>query len=408
MAVTNFLQNVTRYMDAGLALLVNSNAFISESNKKFKNFNTTVGNLGSKIDFVLPTRYVANDTLIANFQATTQRVATLEVNKASNVSYAFSAQDQIFNADQFMDQFGRDAIAELGAGVEKDVATLAETAPYRFYGNGVDPINSYEKLADALAYFRDYGAVQTQTKGIIPLISQPSIVGTGLNQFVTDRNNKIAMSWDIGNFARCDWYTSNLLPLHVSGTTGQLQSADIKVVSISPDGTQLVVNVASLPSDAAAFKANDSLQFKDVNLRYLTFIGHTPSSSPVQIKVVANAGTVGGNATLTIYPALISTPGNPEQNIPASTPIVANMELYAFPSHRCGLIWSGSALFLGMPRLPDERPFDTIQTTDPDSGASLRYYYGAKFGMNERGSVNDVVWGKLLVPEYAMKLMFTV
>jgi hypothetical protein len=416
MSVTNFLQDVTRYMDASLALLQNSNVFISESNKKFQDFENIEGNLGSKVDFVLPTRYIASDTLTANFQATTQRFVTLEVDQAKNVAYAFTAQEQIFNTDDYIDQFGRSAIAELAAVIEEDVATLAETVPYRFFSNGVDQINTYQQLAQALAFFRDIGAVQTNTKGVIPLIAAPAIVASGLQEFASNRADETAMSWEIGNFSRCDWYTSNLLPLHVSGVTGQVNAPDIIFQSIDGTGTFMSVTVASVPNEPFAFRAGDSLQFKDnvpgkPNLRYLTQIGHSPSSSPVQIRLTTDGSTNGiGSCFFSFYPALIWDATNPNQNLSADYPLdtmaAVGLELIAYPSHRCGLIWSGNALFLGMPRLPDERPFDTVIRTDPDTGASLRYYYGSKFGENQRGSVNDVIWGKLLVPEYAMKLMF--
>jgi len=78
------------------------------------------------------------------------------------------------------------------------------------------------------------------------------------------------------------------------------------------------------------------------------------------------------------------------------------MQVTVLPSHRCGLIMSGDPLFLAMPRLPEEVPYPTAATTDPDSGASLRTYYGSLFGQNQRGMVTDVIWGSTLVDEYAM------
>jgi hypothetical protein len=65
---------------------------------------------------------------------------------------------------------------------------------------------------------------------------------------------------------------------------------------------------------------------------------------------------------------------------------------------------AGKPLFLAVPRLPDEAPFPTARSTDPDTGISLRTYFGSQFGQNSRGMVHDVIWGKTLVPEYAMKI----
>ena len=81
-------------------------------------------------------------------------------------------------------------------------------------------------------------------------------------------------------------------------------------------------------------------------------------------------------------------------------------EAGALPDHRAGLICSGDPLFLAMPRLPEEVPFPTANVIDPDSGASMRMYYGSVFGQNERGFVNDCIWGSTLVDEYAMRVVY--
>ena len=110
-----------------------------------------------------------------------------------------------------METFGRSAIAELGAKVEADIASVAETSTYRFFGDGVTSINSYLQLANALAFHRNFGSAKEFTKGYLSDLAYPPIVNSGLNQFTLDRGNREAMSWEIGKFSNCDWYQSNLL-----------------------------------------------------------------------------------------------------------------------------------------------------------------------------------------------------
>lgn len=82
------------------------------------------------------------------------------------------------------------------------------------------------------------------------------------------------------------------------------------------------------------------------------------------------------------------------------------MQATVLPSHRCGLVVGGDALYLAMPRLPDEEPFPTAAEPDPLTGVSLRTYYGSLFGQNQRGIVFDATWGSVLVPEYSMRMAF--
>jgi hypothetical protein len=315
----------------------------------------------------LPPRYTTNNSLVAVFQDSEQRAQSLTVNNAVNTAYQFSNQEFIFNAERYMEKFGKSAVLEIGSKVEADVAQVNINNTYRFFGDGVTAINSFTQLAQALAFFRNYGAAKDATRGIIPDINVPAIVGTGLNEFALDRNNRTAMSWELGDFARCEWNSSNLLPVHNAGNVGN-NATTLTVVSINAAGDQLTMSGAAA-ADANAIKEGDLLQFQDgvagqPNMRYLTFIGHEVSANPVQIRATADVASDGaGQVIVPIFPALVDAAGQ-NQNI--NNAVAAGMELKALPDHRAGLIYAGDALYLGMPRLPEEVPFPTANHMDPD------------------------------------------
>jgi hypothetical protein len=409
MSTNNILQQVITYNESNLALLLNSFCFISTTNKKFIGFNDSVPkNLGDTVSFDLPPRFTTTNSLVVTFQPAVQRVQTLTVNQQVSTAYEFTAQQFIFNVRDYMERFGQSAVSEIGTQIESNIAQLAETNTYRFYGDGVNPINSYLQLANALAFFRNYGAAVMDTKGFLSDLTFPLIVNSGLNQFTLDRGNREAMSWEIGEFSKCEWYQSNLLKTHISGTEGN-EASTLTVVSTTLDANGAVTAITFSGTNAAndpnSVQAYDKFQFSDgvsgfTNLRYLTFIGHKISQNPVQFRATAQAASTGGNqVTVSIYPPLQVNSGQ-DQNI--NTPIVAGMQATVLPSHRCGLIYSGDPMFLAMPRLPEEVPYPTGIATDPDSGASLRSYYGSLFGQNQRGYVTDCIWGATLVDEYSM------
>lgn len=405
----NILQQVITYNESNLAFLLNSFAFITTSNKKFQRFNDDIPkNLGDTVSFDLPPRFTTTNSLVASFQSAEQRVQQLTVDQQASTSYEFTAQQFIFNVRDYMDKFGRSAVAEIGSKVEANVAQVAETNTFRFYGDGVTPIQSYLQLANALAFFRNFGAAKANTKGYLSDLTFPPIVNSGLNQFALDRNNKEAMSWEIGKFSNAEWYQSNLLKTHTAGTEGNA-GATLTVVSVVKNSDDAVIQIVfsgtTSASDANSIKAYDKFQFSDgvaalTNLRFRTFIGHEVSQCPVQFRATEDAAsTAGSQVTVDIYPPLKASAGK-NQNI--NTEIVAGMQVTVLPDHRCGLIMAGDPLYLAMPRLPEEVPFPTANQMDPDSGASMRQYYGSLFGQNQRGMVHDVIWGKTLVDEYAM------
>ena len=409
---TNFLQQVATYQTSHLAYLLNYSCFIHSANKRFNNFQDFSGNLGDTVTFTLPTRFVSQPSLVANLQPTVQRVQPLVVDQASSVPYGFSAEQYIFNVKQYMEDFGKGAVAELAVQVESSVAGNAETQPYRFFGDGLTQINSFGQLANMLAQYRTYGYAHEMIKVYLSDIAVPQIVNSGLNQFVLDRNEEMSMSWMVGNWQGVDFYQSNLLPVHIAGTVGNLASTLTVVSTNDPTGNNITqITFAGAPaSDPAAILQHDSLQFVDnvagqPNLRYLTFVGHKPSAALVQMSATADAGSDGGGlVTVSINPPLCSVAGNQNQNL--SFNVVAGMQVSVLPSHRCGLIVGGNALYLAMPKLPDQAPFPTSNKVDSETGVSTRLTYGAILGQNTMGFYHDAIWGSTLPPEYGMKIAF--
>lgn len=426
----NILQQVQTYQRSGLALLYNLCCHIATANTKFKDFDKIQANLGSTVTFDLPPRFTTTAGLVAAFQPAVQRVLQLVADQSNNTSFAVTSQQRIFNLEKgeedYMRVFGKSAIAELANFVEANVALNWASAvtsqldgtqntysgPYRYFGNGTTALTSYQQLAQAIMFFKNYGSVAEGIKVYLPDTIIPAIVGNGLNQFAPQRNDDIAMSWEVGDFGTpmVHYYQSNLMPIHVSGNTG-VNAQTLTVVSTNdPTGqnvTQITVSGAT-NSDANAVFAGDVFQFADgvsgqPNMRYLTFIGHAQSANPVQFRATANAAAnASGVVTINITPAL-NWAGGANQNL--NNPIAAGMQITPNPSHRCGGILGGDALYLAMPQLPEQDPYSTANEYDDETGCSLRLTYGSLFGQNQTGMIYDEVHGSVIVPEYSMRFL---
>lgn len=412
--MANILQQVQTYNDSMLALMQNSYAFIGTANMRFKDFDKMTKNLGATVDMDLPPKMITTNSLVVSAQDVEQRVLSLSVDQARSVYYNFTAQEFIFNVREYMDKFGKSAAAELGAKVEANVANVAETNTYRTFGDGVTPINTTLQLANALAFFRNTGMPRSDTCGYLSDLTIPGIVNSDANQFTPKRNDRQVNSWELGNFSQCDWYSSNLLSVHTAGSEG-IAGSTLTVVSVTKNADDAVTSITFSGTngalDADSVKQHDKFTFSDgvsgqTNLRFRTFYGHEVSGAPVQFRATADAAsTAGSQVTVTIDPPLKASSGA-NQNI--NVEIVAGMQATVLPSHRCGLIMAGKPLFMAMPRLPDYRPYDSAISTDPDSGASIRMYYGNIFGQNMQGTVHDLIFGKTLASDYAMMLALPV
>lgn len=407
----NNLQQVITYNESNLALLQNMYAFISTANKKFNEFDKIPKNLGDTVSFDLPPRGVAVRSLVPSFQAMQQRVQNLTVSEQISFPMLFSNQQFIFNVEDYMKTFGKAAMATIGAEIEKDVAGVCESGTYRFYGDGTTPITTSAQLASALALFRTTGATRSETKGYLSDIMIPSIVNSNANQFTIDRNNAEVMSWMLGDFSGCDWYQSNLLPVHTAGSEGQAGST-LTVVSttLNTEGgvTSITFSGTSAASDANSIKAYDLFQFNDgvsgkTNLRYLTEYGTAVTAAPVQFAATIDAASTGGSqVTITLSVPLQAASGT-NRNINAA--VVAGMTVSCIPSHRCGMLTQGNPLYLAMPALPSTEPYMSSVAVDKDSGASIRMYHGYIIQEAGIGNIHDAIWGKTLAQGYGMRLV---
>jgi hypothetical protein len=402
---------------ADLAFLENINCFIGTANTKFKNFQRFPGQLGGIVNLELPPRFTTTNSLVVNWQPVQQRLATLTCDQQVSAAIAITADQLVFNnMEEYSKRLGMGAIKEISAKIESNVALNAVTNTYRFYGNGVTPIDSFVQLANAVAMFRNYGAAEGELKCYLPDVATPNIIGTGQNQFTPMRGDRTAKSWELGEFKQSTWYESNKLPIHIAGTEGLTGNVNLTVSSWTNNGVNGAIDTITFSNTTNASDANsvaqyDKFQFQDnvtgqPNLRALTFIGHTPSANPVQFAATQAAGSTSGSlVTVTINPQLQSAAAN-NQNLNA--PIAVGMKVKVMPSHRAGLITGGDPLFIAMPELPATTPFPSGTATDPETQVSLRAYYGTIFGTPNQGFVHDAIWGSLLIPEYSMSVLFPV
>lgn len=404
----NQLPVVQTYQKSGLAIMQNINCFIDTFNKKFQDFENRVAQLGDTVTFQLPSRYYASRSLIANFQGTANRSLNLTVKYPASVAFAFNAEQFIFQATDYMTDYGAAAVAELGATVEADVAGLCETIPYRFAGTPSLGLQSFEQISNMLVQFRNYGSVGGSTKVYLTDTCVPQIVTSGLSNFTPIRNNEMAYSYEVGAYDRATFYRSSNLPVHYAGTIGNL-AEQMTVVSVQTNANTGAVNAITFQTtfgaDSEAVKKYDRITFAATpRLRFLQFVGHKVSNNAVQLLAIEDAATNStGKVTIKITPELQIAAGA-EQNI--NMAIVAGQKADILADHKVGMVVGGDAAYLAMPRMPSTSPFASATASDPATGASFRQYYGTVPFQNMYGMAYDCIYGFQAVPEYCMALIF--
>ena len=440
MALTpsNTLVQVQLYNKAGLAFLINSTCVIKNCNNKYKNFAGDRMNLGDSTLIELPPRMSVSAGLVWTTQPAVQRFQTLVCDQSFNSAFDVSSENLIFNlakgTDEYMERFGMSQVINLASQTEARVALnfisampvfsagaglpvglYTTSGPYRFFGNGVTPISSFQQLDYALEQYANFGAVGTALKGILPNTAYPAIVGTGLNQFVSGRNEEIANSWDVGRFGTpgAEWYKSNLLPRQIAGTVGRTQQTLTLLSTNDPTGqnvTSMTFSGATI-NDPVAVLSGDMFSFVRAGLStdpyFTTFSGYVPSEVPVQFRSTANVAADGsGHVTIPVSIVYNWAGG---QNLNLSNPLVANLTATGIGSHRAGCIYNEESFFLAMPRLPSYSPFVSSEHVNEEVGVSMRTAYGPLgVGSNQFKMGSDLLFGATMCQDYGMRLCFPV
>lgn len=411
-APTNILQAVQTVQNKALVMVQNSSPVFSNGDKRFDNFQNFQGQLGDSVSYLKQARATVVRSLTWAEQPSVQRIQTLACDRPYSSSYQYTNQQFLFNVDplNWNKSWIKSAILNLATEMEKDVCNDFTIYPYRFYGDGRTPITTFNELQTILMRFRNWGSAMNTAKCFLPDFAIPSFVTSGLNQFALDRNNELANSWEISEYSNCKFMQSNLLARHIAGSEGQANSI-LTVSGVTKDSAGLITAISftgvSAPNDANSVKKGDRFQITTAGTNLLQFVGYGQSVQPIQFMAAADAASISGTVTVQL-----ATPLYPGQSlsdaISINTDIINGMTANVANSHVAACIYDGDAHQIANPQLPDQDPFATSWSTDPDTGASIRVTFGAQLGQGTSRLGIDAIDGSTMNPDLCMTILFPI
>ncbi|CAB4161528.1 Major capsid protein Gp5 [uncultured Caudovirales phage] len=422
----NVLKQVATLADANLGILQNSKPLTKYSNKKFQDFVSRTANLGDTVNIQKPFRMNYKNQTAADFSSAGAQVVVrwqpLTLDTPFESSWQVdTVQFAEYPFNDYKNGIGKSQMASIATGVENFLASQIPLHTFRSWANVnrsasssavITAPGSFGELSQIYQRMVSFGIPDaSDARMFIANDSIPAIVNSGLAQFALQRNDKMAMSYDVGDFGGVSFHSSNMLQAHQSGTVGDA-NIPTTVTNLSSDGLTLTVATGN----NATFKKNDiiSIVLKGSStFNYLKWTGYTPGTEIVQVRVTADVTASGtGDAALPIYPALIydAAGNNTERNIPLdiNATIAASgvFDVYCLPSHRCGVFMVSNPLYFASPKLCDLSPFATSVKTDADTGMSLRAAYGSTLDTKVTGYTVDIYTGATAIDEYMIRVCF--
>lgn len=429
---SNVLVNVQGYVtDYALPILKNSLVITRTSDTNYENWESAeaAGTRGPAFRWKKPTRLTVTDGLA--FDASTsgsyqEQEMSVSITEEKKAEYAITAfQQATFNPQSVLKTNGIVAINELANTMELFSAKTVSFGGYRFYGSPLVQTNQLlsvgEMMIDVLAPFRSFGG-QQHAWVVLPPVPAAQIIQSGLQQFVPDRNDKLGNAGIISQLRGASAVTfleSNLLPTHTAGTASTNVLNDttgytISAVTPVPPSSAFPVGVTTIDltglTDGETFLENDMIDIgvnvKATNpLKFLTYTGAGISAQDVQGRITTDITVVGGIATITIEPALISTA--PDDNLNLNRAIVPGTDtLRVTKSHLCGAVYFGSYFKFAAPPLGSTQPYMSASVREPDVGVAIRAYHGYLPEKAQYFFGHDAVYGAGVAAEGLGRLIF--
>lgn len=304
------------------------------------------------------------------------------------------------------------AIDEVAATMESYNCEGLANASYRFLGSPLlttGQMQNIQELFVAISQFCSFGVASSQLYIVLPPMQGSNILQSMLQQYVTERNEKLALKGELGQLksAACApiILSSNFLPIHEAGTasTDSVNSStgftidSISVTAGNPGTTDLTLSGFS--SDGLTFVENDKIDIgvnnvSSLPLRYLTYRNYVTSQSPVQGRVTVGGTVSSGTVAVTIEPALIydASATDPTRNLNRDIDST-NDKVRLMKTRRQALIYFGVFGKFAMVDLPSTSPFPSKIVRSPDSNIVLRAYHGHVMGYAGSQFVHDAVFG---------------
>jgi hypothetical protein len=413
-------QQVELYLKGLLPMLENVDPMYNLSNKEFDGFEDNEFNYGDSVSFSLTTRFQTVEGLDVTGVSSDidQRKQTLTVNNATSGAFSIGAEDYWkYNAKDWLKKYGRAMVSEIGTKFGKKISNVAKDYTYRTYSDGVTNISSIKQINQIKTNLRNFGSAAGTIRMVLPDMIMPDIIDNNLAQFVLDRNERNANSWYLGRDMQAEYYTSNLLPTHNAGSSGE--AGDIlditNIINTTGPANEIAsqITVDNVSNDADSFKAGDIITLDPDSLytpvtagkgaRFLTFIGHELSSQKVQVRVLADANAVTGTAVLQVFPRLVSDATDSTQNVNFDVSAVTSMQAKTLPSHVCGVAWTSSPIYCATPKLPTVLGFPSASEISP-TGVGMRMTAGGDINTGTNKWVYNLPYGIVAVDEYMMRV----
>lgn len=385
----------------------NNNTFLGAATRDYDRMYdpSAYYNPGETIYIRLPNNFLTQEGDTVTAKDVKEHVVPVVLEKLLSVPLTYTTTDLTTKVgmSNWKNRVLFPAVRSLAAQLNLKIVNKAITQVANYTGDATADLNAYADIDNAGAVLDELANSRAIRRYCSLAVRQAATLrqsATLQNSFVTPLNKEITLNSRMGRLADFDMFTDQSIPFHTTSTASRT-GVTVKT-TVTPSGTNSIIMTGFPVSTANVVLTGDVFEitgYYSVNPITLASTGQTK-------KFVATADASsdsGGDATITVSPAVIFDTDNPLRNITAAPAATAVVTFIA--DHHVNMAWSEDGLCVVCPKLaPLDSPYSqTIQ--DPDSGYSFRISKTAEVLENKNIFRLDVLYGATWLNDRATRIL---
>lgn len=366
---------------------------------------------GDTVSMKRPTDFTVRSGATASAQDVVEGSVALTVDQQKGVDFAFTSKELTLNIKDLSERVIRPAMVQLANQIDADVMALYKKVP-NWVGSPGQVVNSYADFAKAPERLDEYAVPTDSRSAVLSPADHWALLGSQTSLYIQDAAKGAYRKGSLGEIGGVDTYMAQNVPTHTVGAhggtplvngAGQVSTyADVKSTM-----TQSLVTDGWTNSTTGILKAGDVIHIAGVFAVNPVTKATLPFLKEFTVVADVDSGASTGPATLTIYPAIITS--GAFQNVSAAPADNAAIVVRGTAStgYRQNLVFHKNAFALAV--VPMIRPPGAVDVArESYKGTSVRLipFYN---GSNDVSTFRlDVLYGTQAIdPRLATRLSGT-
>ena len=297
-----------------LAILKNNTVMANLVHRAYEDeFDKSVNGYtpGETISIRRPTDFTVRDGATASAQDVVEGTTSITIDKQKGIDFAFTSKELTLNIKELSKRVIEPAMIQLANQVDRDLMALYYNVP-NLVGTAGQVVNAYTDFAKAPERMSELGVPTSNRSAVLSPADNWGLLGSQTSLYMSDVAKGAYREASLGRIGGIDTFEAQNIPTHTVGVaTGTPLvnggSQNVTYDSVKTTMTQSLVTDGWTNSTTGILKAGDVFTIANVYAVNPVTKATLPFLRQFTVMADANSGASTGPATLTIYPAIITS-----------------------------------------------------------------------------------------------------